>query len=190
MDIERRNFNVAGMKSETRDDGKRIMRGHAAIFDSLSEDLGGFREQIQVGAFADAVKNDDVRALFNHDPNLILGRSKAGTLRLTEDAQGLAIEIDPPDTQYARDLMVSMERGDISQMSFGFSVRAGGQSWSKADDGRKIRTLTSLRLFDVSPVTYPAYASTDIALRSLAAHEAGFEIPWKTKIARRRLDLI
>jgi HK97 family phage prohead protease len=190
MDIERRNFSIDAMKIETRDDGKRIMRGHAAVFNSLSEDLGGFREQIQPGAFAEAVKNDDVRALFNHDPNLILGRSKAGTLRLFEDEQGLAIEIDPPDTQIARDLMVSMERGDISQMSFGFSIRSGGQSWSKAEDGKKVRTLTNLRLFDVSPVTYPAYTSTDVALRSLAAHEACFEAPWQVKIARRRLALL
>jgi HK97 family phage prohead protease len=167
MDIERRAFVVEGLIIETRADGKKTMRGHAAVFNQLSEDLGGFREQIAPGAFADAVKTDDVRALFNHDSNFILGRTVAKTLRLSEDARGLAVEIDPPDTQFARDLMVSMERGDVTQMSFGFSVRPGGQDWAKDDEGRTIRTLKKLRLFDVSPVVFPAYPQTDIAVREL-----------------------
>lgn len=190
--IERRNFTVDKMKVETRDDGKRIMRGHAAVFNALSEDLGGFREQIAPGAFADAIKSDDVRALFNHNPDHVLGRTASGTLRMSEDAHGLAIEIDPPDTQVARDLMVSMERGDISQMSFGFSVRKGGDSWSKSPDGKQIRTLTNLRLYDVSPVTFPAYPQTDIAMRSLTAWRAATEAPpplIRLHMLRRRLEL-
>jgi hypothetical protein len=169
MDIERRAFVVEGLQIETRADGKKTMRGHAAVFNQLSQDLGGFREQIAPGAFADAIQTDDVRALFNHDPNFILGRNVAKTLRLSEDATGLAIEIDPPDTTYARDLMVSMERGDVTQMSFGFSVRPGGQDWAKNDDGQTVRTLKKLRLFDVSPVVYPAYPQTDIAMREMRA---------------------
>jgi HK97 family phage prohead protease len=192
MTIERRNFLIDSLKVETREDGARIMRGHAAVFNMLSEDLGGFREQIAPGAFADAVKVDDVRALFNHDANLILGRSVAGTLRLAEDTQGLAIEIDPPDTQLARDLMVSMDRGDITQMSFGFSVADGGQSWTKDAGGQSIRTLTKLRLFDVSPVTFPAYPQTDVALRELSQFKATAEISdgLQVRQLRRRLDLI
>lgn len=189
-EIERRNFSVDGMKVETREDGKRIMRGHAAVFNQLSEDLGGFREQIAPGSFADAIITDDVRALFNHDPNFVLGRSKAGTLRMTEDAHGLAIEIDPPDTQIARDLMVSVDRGDISQMSFGFSVRANGQNWGKDDEGKVIRTLTKLRLFDVSPVTYPAYPQTDVAMRSLAEYNKPSDSRWATEILMLNLDLL
>ncbi|OAN53963.1 hypothetical protein A6A04_13420 [Paramagnetospirillum marisnigri] len=147
------------------------------MFNQLSEDLGGFREQIAPGAFADAVKTDDVRALFNHDSNFILGRTVAKTLRLSEDARGLAVEIDPPDTQFARDLMVSMERGDVTQMSFGFSVRPGGQDWAKDDEGRTIRTLKKLRLFDVSPVVFPAYPQTDIAVRELRSWQASQTTP-------------
>lgn len=164
---ECRAFTLENLTIETRDDGAKRIVGHAAVFNQLSEDLGGFREQIAPGAFEEAIKTDDIRALFNHDANLVLGRNRAKTLTLKEDATGLAIEILPPDTQYARDLMVSMERGDITQMSFGFSVRPNGQNWAKNDDGLYIRTLTRVRLYDVSPVTYPAYPQTDVALRAL-----------------------
>lgn len=171
MDLERRYFAVDGLSVEIRGEGKApVIRGHAAVFSSLSEDLGGFREQVAPGAFADAIEQDDVRALFNHDPNFILGRNRAKTLRMKEDATGLAVEIDAPDTQTIRDLVLApMERGDITQMSFGFTVRPNGQNWAKDDEGRTIRTLTKLRLFDVSPVVFPAYPATDVAVRALRA---------------------
>lgn len=167
MEMERRTFAVDSLKIETREDSKQIIRGHAAVFNQLSEDLGGFREQVAPGAFAEAIERDDVRALFNHDANFVLGRTLSKTLRLSEDSRGLAIEIDPPDTQAARDLLVSISRGDVSQMSFGFTIRPGGQDWAKDDEGRTIRTLKKVRLFDVSPVTYPAYPQTDVALREM-----------------------
>lgn len=166
MELERRTFAVAELRA-VEDDGKKKIRGHAAVFNELSEDLGGFREQIAPGAFTEAVKEDDVRALWNHDPNFVLGRNKSGTLKLTEDEQGLAIEVEPPDTQWARDLLVSIDRGDVSQMSFGFSVKPNGQNWGEDNDGNIVRTLTGLRLYDVSPVTFPAYPSTDVAVRSM-----------------------
>lgn len=193
--IERRAFSLDEMRIETRDDGGPVIRGHAAVFNQLSEDLGGFREQIVAGAFAEAIQGDDIRALFNHDPNFVLGRNMAKTLILSEDSRGLAIEIIPPDTQVARDLMVSMKRGDITQMSFGFSVRPNGQNWGKDDAGNVIRTLTKVRLFDVSPVTFPAYPQTDVAARSFDAWknqqavdaDAGM---WRIRLQRRRLDMI
>lgn len=195
-DIERRTVTFDEIKIEQREDGKRMIRGHAAVFNQLSEDLGGFREQIAPGAFADAVKTDDVRALFNHNPDHILGRNLAGTLTLKEDSRGLAIEIDPPDTQIARDLMVSMERGDVTQMSFGFSVRPNGQNWAKDDSGQVVRTLTKVRLFDVSPVVYPAYPQTDVACRALREWQGAQDAPAPDAagladiaMRRRRLDL-
>lgn len=195
--IERRFFVVNELRVDGSDGKTPVIVGHAAVFNQLSGDLGGFREQVAPGAFAEAIKSDDVRALFNHDPNFVLGRNKSGTLRLSEDAQGLAIEIDPPDTQWARDLMVTMRRGDVTQMSFGFNVTREGQKWDKAEDGSlPIRTLMKLRLFDVSPVTYPAYTQTDVALRSFQEYKENCEhdvvknATWRINLMRRELDLL
>ncbi|MDA0780666.1 MAG: HK97 family phage prohead protease [Rickettsiales bacterium] len=165
--VERRAFNVSNIELRAEGEGEDLTKkivGHAAIFNQLSEDLGGFQEKIEPGAFSKSLKNADVRALWNHDANFILGRNKAGTLTLSEDKTGLAIEILPPDTQFARDLMVSMERGDVTQMSFGF--RTIKDKW-ETEAGKDIRTLLEVEIFDVSPVTYPAYTQTDVALRSL-----------------------
>lgn len=149
-------------KPETGEPPKIV--GYAAMFESLSQDLGGFVEKIRRGAFAKSLDSGaDVRALFNHDSNLILGRTTAGTLKVREDAQGLAIEIIPPDTSYARDLLVSLERGDISQMSFAFRTKV--EEWDTTREPA-LRTLVEVELFDVSPVTYPAYTQTSVSVRS------------------------
>jgi HK97 family phage prohead protease len=145
--------------------GRAKIAGHAAVFDSLSEELWGFREKISPGAFKPALAKSDIRALLNHDPNFVLGRTTNGTLRVLEDETGLAVEIDPPETAWADDLLVSIGRGDISQMSFAF--RVGEETWETVD-GANIRTILSFdEIFDVSPVTYPAYPATDVALRSI-----------------------
>jgi HK97 family phage prohead protease len=167
QEIERRNIEITELRVITNENKKPSIRGHAAVFNKLSEDLGGFREKIDPGTFKGTIKKDDIRALFNHDANYVLGRNKAGTLKLSEDELGLAIEIDPPDTQFARDLIESMNRGDINQMSFGFvTVR---DSWNYQQDDKKpkevVRTLQEVRLFDISPVTFPAYNSTSVAVR-------------------------
>ena len=154
--------------AEIRTDGDSLgFTGYAAVFNSLSEDLGGFREQIAPGAFKRTLSppHADVRALINHDPNLVLGRNKAGTLRMEEDSRGLRVDVDLPDTSYARDLRTLLERGDVSQMSFGFEkVR---DAW---DDGTEppTRTLEEVRLFDVSVVTFPAYPETSAEARAIA----------------------
>lgn len=168
---------------------KRKIAGHAAKFDSLSEDLGGFRERIAPGAFAKAITSSDIRALWNHDANIVLGRNKSGTLRLSEDSAGLFYECDPPDTQLVRDMVLTpIERGDVNQCSFGFMTR--NDKWQKVD-GEWIRTLLEVDLFDVSPVTYPAYASTDVAVRGLEAAQKALVPPddWTVGIMRRRLEL-
>lgn len=166
--IERRAFVVREVRAEGEDGKAKRLVGHAAVFD-VTADLRWFVEKVARGAFTETIKSDDVRALFNHDPNFVLGRNTAGTLRMKEDEKGLAIEIDMPDTQLARDLIVSINRGDISQMSFGFEVLEEIWEHSKEKDaGPTVRTLKKVRLWDVSPVTFPAYVDTDIAQRSHA----------------------
>ena len=165
-------------------DWPRRVAGYAAVCDSWSEDLGGFRERIAPGAFAESI-GDDVRALVDHRSELILGRTKAGTLRLAEDARGLAVEIDLPDTRVARDLAESMARGDVDQMSFGFTVAQ--DRWSRGIEGVAERTILRVgRLFDVSVVTFPAYPETEAAMRSRGFAEAAQA---HRGLMRMRLDL-
>jgi HK97 family phage prohead protease len=162
---ERRFVELAELRLDGESETKSI-RGYAAVFDAMSQPLFGFREIIRKGAFKKTIKDGDIRALWNHDPNYVLGRKSARTLRLEEDDKGLLSRIFPPDTQWARDLMTSIERGDVSQMSFGF--RTVKDNWlPPGDDGLPIRELLSCQLFDVSPVTYPAYPQTEVHVRAL-----------------------
>lgn len=169
FDIETR---VGHGKVEVRsvDDSAPVVVGYAAVFNTLSEDLGGFREMIIPGAFDRAVsERQDVRALVDHAPGRILGRTKAGTLTLSVDEHGLRAEITPPQTNAAAEVMEAIRRGDVDGMSFAFRVRT--DLW-RTEDGTDIREVRDLDLFDVSVVTYPAYPATEVALRSLATHRA------------------
>jgi HK97 family phage prohead protease len=141
--------------------------GHAAVFNQETDIGGMFREMVAPGAFKQSIKDgDDVRGLFNHDSNFVLGRTKSGTLSLKEDSHGLFTEITPPDTQLVRDLVLEpMRRGDIDKMSFGFEVKA--QEWRDGEDGEMdLRIIKEAKLWDVSAVTFPAYDGTDVAVRS------------------------
>lgn len=156
-------------------DGGKI-GGHFAVFNTWADIGGMFREQIAPGAFAETIQRDDIRALMNHSPDLVLGRSirGRGTLALREDEVGLGGEIDPPATSYAEDLKVVMMRGDVDQASFGFMVI---DQATDVRDGVLHRTLERVQLLDVSVVTYPAYASTKLAVRSaLSRLEGGPEV--------------
>lgn len=168
-DIERRFLSNPQLRMDGEE--SRKIYGYAAVFNSLSEDLGGFREVIAPGAFSETL-DADVRALWNHDANFVLGRTKSGTLRMFEDDHGLRVEIDPPES--AEWIMDSMKRGDVDQMSFGFRVIS--DDW-KMQDEQVIRTLEKVSLFDVSVVTYPAYPATDAAVRGLREFEAAQRSP-------------
>ena len=172
-EIERRNFPVEELRAITDEAGLRHIVGYAAVFNSLSEDLGGFREKIDPGAFAATLNTGDVRALKNHNSDYVLGRNKSGTLTLSEDQRGLKIDIMPPDAQWAKDLMVSIDRKDIDQMSFGF--RTIDQMW-EGEYPEEIRTLMKVELFDVSPVTFPAYPDTEVGLRSLEEYRTANKV--------------
>jgi uncharacterized protein len=167
--VERRTFRQVEFRVSAEGEPPKI-NGYGAVFDSQSEDLGYFselREEIDPHAFDSVLAtNPDVRGLFNHDANFVLGRTTAGTMRLSVDARGLAYEIDPPDTQFARDLMVSMRRKDISGSSFAFTCKR--DQWTDNPDGSVTRRILEFdQLFDVSPVTYPAYPATSADARNL-----------------------
>jgi HK97 family phage prohead protease len=160
-------FFACEVRADAKEEITRIS-GYGSVFSKRSENLGGFREVIAPGAF-DSVLNDDVRAFFNHDHNFILGRSTNGTLRLSVDDEGLRYEIDAPQTQTIRDLVLApMQRGDINQSSFAFRVSRDGEEWAEDDEGVVVRTIHKMqRLFDVSPVSMPAYPDGGSAVRSM-----------------------
>lgn len=140
--------------------------GYAAVYNSPSQDLGGFIEIVKPGAFTRTLKSArDPLALVQHMPQLVLGRRSAGTLRLSEDSKGLAFEIDVPDTTAARDLLVSVERGDVRGASFAFSTPQGGDRWEARGD-KAIRELLDVDLHEVTVTAQPAYLDTSVARRS------------------------
>jgi HK97 family phage prohead protease len=161
--------------------------GHPVVYNTWSEDLGGFRERVLPGALTRSLGTHDIRVLFNHDPNFVLGRSKSGTAVFNDQAKGLRMECTPPDTQTVRDLVLEpMRRGDINQMSFAFRVVGDAKRRSDVRDGvppgtgevwnddYTERELHQLQMFDASVVTFPAYVQTDAQVRSLMS-EAGMD---------------
>ncbi|CQJ12845.1 HK97 family phage prohead protease [Yersinia mollaretii] len=158
------------VRAEQRENEPTRIIGYGSVFNTRSEPLWGFREIIKPGAFDDVLGND-VRGLFNHDPNFILGRSSANTLTLSVDERGLQYNIVAPDTQTIRDLVIApMLRGDITQSSFAFSIARDGESWYEDEEGIVIREISKFsRLYDVSPVTYAAYQDADSGVRSMQA---------------------
>ena len=161
MEIEKRSVMAA---PELRAAGeKRTIAGYAAVFNSEADIGGYFRELILPGAFAESLASADVRALVDHDSGRVIGRSKAGTLRLVEDERGLAVEIDLPDTTDGRDIGELVNRGDIDGMSFGFRVTH--DEWDETQTPA-LRTIHNIELHEVSAVTWPAYADTSLAMRS------------------------
>lgn len=187
----------ATLAAETREDGAMVLRGYAALYSTEATIAGMFRESIAPGAFDEAVGRDDVRALFNHNPDYVLGRTTAGTLRLDVDGTGLRYEVqlNPADTEHQR-IWQMVSRGDVSQSSFGFEVT--DQTWGERKAGElPLRIITKTKLYDVSPVTYPAYAQTSVTARdlptasadaaSVAAHHAADAARSRAKAADLRL---
>lgn len=166
--VERRDFPISEIRVEG--DGQPVISGYAAVFNVLSEPIMGFREVIRPGAFKRTLdRKSDVRALWNHDPNFVLGRTRSGTLKLREDDHGLHVEIHPPEAIWARDFVETVRRGDVDQMSFGFKVV---KDKFTGEDDRVLRELVEVNLFDVSPATFPAYPQTELQVRSIL-EEAG-----------------
>ena len=160
---------VRSFKGQIRSTGDgRKVAGYPIVFNVLSQDLGGFRERI----LPTAVQfDDDVRADFNHNPDFILGRRAAGTLKLTVDSKGVRMEAEAPDTTWANDLLVSIGRGDIDQGSFSFRILPGGQQISE-ENGEQVRTLSKILVRRVSVVSDPAYTGTSMQVRGKSTKPA------------------
>ncbi len=139
--------------------------GYGIVFNMRSENMGGFKEVILPSAVDRTIREGtDVRSYINHDPNRIIGRKNAGTLTMKKDSRGLRVEIHPPDTSYARDLIASVQRGDVNGMSFRF--RALTDDW-RMEDGMPLREVSDMVFAEVGPVSEPAYPDTTFAKRSL-----------------------
>jgi HK97 family phage prohead protease len=189
--LERRSF-VGSVELRAAPEGSSspgTLVGYAAVFNQLSLDLGMFREKLAPGCFVDALKTDDVRGLVNHEENLLIGRNRSNTLRMEEDDVGLRFEIDLPDTTVGRDTAESIRRGDMTGCSFSFTTDVDQWDMSGAIP---IRTVVKVRkLYDVGPVTYPAYDQTSVACRSFtdARSRAATPpaLPTTTLLAKARL---
>lgn len=156
--LETREFEI---ELELREEGDEMsLVGYAALFNSRSENLGGFTEMIAPGAFSRSLKSrNDVKLLWNHDTSAVLGSTRAGTLRLMEDDKGLRVEASLPNTTHGRDARELIKRGDVTGFSFGFSIPGkGGDAWNA--EGTE-RTLKSVRLHEVSLTPFPAYTATN-----------------------------
>ena len=162
-----------------------VLRGYAAVFNSLSHDLGGFRERIRPGAFADSLARREVLGLYAHDHTALLGRTKTGSLRLSEDAHGLLFELHPPKTQLGADIVELVRSGELTSMSFGFVVMPEGDDWRR-ERGHTIRILTRVELHEISIVPQPAYEATSIAVRAVLDRAIADELATR----RRRLDAL
>ncbi len=171
MPIEQRNYD--GEFELRALDGPKpgSVSGYAAVFDKLSEDLGGFREKIAPYAFDGITNGADIRLFWNHDSSRPLGRTRSGTARVAPDTQGLHFEVDLPDTTYARDLWESLERGDVSGASIGFII--GEDVWTTDEAKNPVRTITRVqRLVEASIVSIPAYPDTAVAIKRMQQHDA------------------
>lgn len=170
---------------EVRATGSKLaIVGYAAVYGKRSQNLGGFVEEVAPSAFKKTIQEADIRALFNHEPARLLGRNRSGTLRLSSDDTGLYYEIDanPKDPDHVS-VVEKIERGDVTGSSFGF--RMIDDEWGLTEDEFPLRTLKQVALFDVGPVTYPAYLETDsgLAKRALRSLASSRELPIEDVLA-------
>lgn len=180
---ERRDLGFESAEFRFADGDKRTLEGYASMY-GVSYDLGRFDEVVETGAFSRALAEEqDVRALIDHDPARIIGRTKNGTLEMEEDKKGLFTRIHLPDTQEARDLATLVELGTLDAMSFGFTVK--DDRWEN-NEGRNTRYISDVDIFDISVVAFPASPTTSVALRSMEAADAEIE----ADLRRRRFSLM
>lgn len=177
---EIRYLNIVDLRAANSADGKTTLSGYAAVFNSRSQDLGGFVEQIAPGAFSKTLREQDVMMLYNHDPSKPMGRMSNGTLSLSQDQRGLKFEMQPDTSiSWIVDAVNSIRAGLITQMSFGFATI--NDNWDMQGD-QLVRTLLECQLFEVSPVTFPAYLQTSVNARSYEQKDERDMISYLTEI--------
>lgn len=169
----RATFPLSGVEVRATEDGKKKATGYAARFEKLSVKMYNFREKIRSGAFKSSLKENNIRALWNHNPDIVLGATGSGTLKLEEDSKGLRFDIDLPDTQAGKDAAISIARGDVDGMSFGFRVRK--QEWDETDSENIVRTLVDVDCREISFTAFPAYPDTNVKVRSIKDDYADYK---------------
>lgn len=165
MKIERRHYPIEDMEVRSEEGKPTILRGYAAVFEKLSVPLFGFREKIRKGAFAESLRRNNIKALWNHNSDFPLGSTKGGTLKLEEDDKGLRFELELPDNSWGRDAEIAVRRKDVDGVSFGFSVNK--DEWDRSNEKEPIRTLVDVNLIEISPTPFPAYPATSVNARSV-----------------------
>lgn len=184
---ETRAFDISRFNTRSENEEQNTsIEGYAAVFNSKTRIGSYFDEVIEPGAFSRSLsENGDVRALFNHDWNNVLGRTKSGTLTLKEDEKGLNFNVELPNTSVARDLSESMARGDINQCSFGFFVT--DEEWDYSVEPA-LRTIKEVELFEISVVSIPAYDDTEASL--VRDKDFGKEIEARTALIKKINNLL
>ncbi len=165
MNIERRNYLIEDVEIRSEEGQPTILSGYAAVFDKLSVPLWGFREKIQKGAFANSIRKNNVRALWNHNSDFPLGSTKAKTLMLKEDNKGLDFDLELPDNSWGKDAAIATKRKDVEGMSFGFTVVK--DEWDRSKKDNPIRTLVEVNLIEISLTPFPAYPATTVSARNI-----------------------
>jgi HK97 family phage prohead protease len=166
MNIREKVFS-AEIRAASGADGLTTISGYAAVYNSRSEDLGGFVEVLAPGCFTKTLsENNSIKCLWNHNQDYVLGSRKAGTLDITDDDKGLKIECRlTPGVTFAQDFAKTVSAGSVDQMSYMFA--AVRDSWSRDADGTQVRTILEAKLYEVSPVCFPAYEATSISARGI-----------------------
>jgi HK97 family phage prohead protease len=164
---------VAGLELRS-EDGRNLpnIYGYSAVFNVLSDNLGGFRERLAPTAFDRTLEErpDAIKAFHNHNQDIVIGSTRKGTLELSTDERGLSHRISPPDNEWGRPVVDAIERGDVEGMSFGFALgHPGAETWGEGEDGLSVRDVSEVKLFEISTVSgWPAYPQTSVGVRALA----------------------
>lgn len=166
-EVEKRELLNEGIEIRESEDGTKTVSGYAVKWEKKSQTLGvwyRFKEQFKKGAFIETLSDDDQRALWSHDTSQVLGRTKNGTLRLSEDDIGLRFELDLPNTTLGKDVYETIKRGDVDGVSFGFKMVK--EEWDESNPDNIIRSVTKAKLLEISPVAFPAYPDSTVSARN------------------------